>query len=307
MNGDQTQLAWEERWSLSVALMTFAAIGLLIASAFITNSLGSGEGEAASLLDVYEHGSSVTLSTILQGIAFALLAGPLVYLFKAAAARSTRMQRQFLPLVVAAPLALGVAAVVGGVGANDAASDFVSGKATTSLTKKEAAADCRSERKDDATAFRDEFGAGADALSACTSRQLADDRAENAIADSTMKQISSGFQLGGVLALAFALVYTCLHAMRVGLLTRFWGSLGMALGVGSVFGLILFALFWFLYLGLLIAGRVLGGRPPAWAAGEAIPWPTPGEKAAEELSQAEDDPPPSAADLETPPDKGQSS
>jgi len=289
MSGDGTQVAWEERWARPIALMTLGAIGLLIVSAFITNSLG-GDGEAASLLDVYKHGSSVTLSTILQGVAFALLAGPLAYLFKAASARSSRMRRQFLPLIVAAPLALGVAAVLGGLGANEAASDFVSGKSTTSLTQREAVGDCRSERGDDAAAFRDEFGGGADATSACASRRVADDRAENAISDAPMKQVSSYFQLGGVFALVFALVYTCLHAMRVGLLTRFWGSLGMALGVGSVFGLILFALIWFLYIGLLIAGWVPGGRPPAWAAGEAIPWPTPGEKAADDLAPKPEDP-----------------
>ncbi len=30
-------------------------------------------------------------------------------------------------------------------------------------------------------------------------------------------------------------------------------------------------------------GALPGGKPPAWEAGEAIPWPTPGEKAAAEL------------------------
>src|SRR3712207_7043707 len=41
-----------------------------------------------------------------------------------------------------------------------------------------------------------------------------------------------------------------------------------------------FTLVWFLSLGMLIAGWVPRGRPPAWAAGEAVPWPTPGEQAA---------------------------
>jgi hypothetical protein len=60
--------------------------------------------------------------------------------------------------------------------------------------------------------------------------------------------------------------------MRTGLLTRFWGSLGLALGAVFVF-FTLFTLIWFIYLGLLFAGWVPGGRPPAWAAGEAMPWP----------------------------------
>ena len=58
------------------------------------------------------------------------------------------------------------------------------------------------------------------------------------------------------------MVYTCLHAMRTGLLTRFWGSLGMALGAVS-FIFFQFALLWFVYLGLLLLGRVpAAARPP---------------------------------------------
>ena len=79
------------------------------------------------------------------------------------------------------------------------------------------------------------------------------------------------------------MVYSCLWAMRVGLLSRFWGSLGMALGIAALLLLVQFVLIVFIYFGLLLLGRVPGGRPPAWAAGEAVPWPTPGENAAAEL------------------------
>jgi hypothetical protein len=70
-----------------------------------------------------------------------------------------------------------------------------------------------------------------------------------------------------------------LQALRAGLLSRFFGTLGMALGVSLVIlpqAQILIAM-WFGYLALLFVGRVPGGRPPAWDAGEAIPWPRPGE------------------------------
>ena len=36
--------------------------------------------------------------------------------------------------------------------------------------------------------------------------------------------------LGGIVVVG----YTCLFAMRVGLLTRFWGSLGIAVGVAAL-------------------------------------------------------------------------
>jgi hypothetical protein len=281
-------LAWEGRWSLPVALATLAAVALLIASVLVVTSLGGG-GEAESLRDVYAHSGTITLSSVLQGVAFVLLVAPLVYLFRAASARSNRMRVQFLPLVVAAPLALGVASVLNGVAANEAASDFVAGKSTTNLSAKEAAEDCRSERKDDAAGFRSDFGKGAPAVSDCTSTALADDEAENAISDASIRQVAEVLQLGGALALAFALVYCCLNALRTGLLTRFWGSLGMALGVAAVIGLFQLSLIWFIYFALLAAGWLPGARPPAWAAGEAIPWPSPGEKAAAELSPKADE------------------
>ena len=47
----------------------------------------------------------------------------------------------------------------------------------------------------------------------------------------------------------------------------------------------------------LAIGKLPGGRPPAWAAGEAIPWPTPGEKAAAEMQPRDPE-----AEVVTPPE-----
>ena len=72
----------------------------------------------------------------------------------------------------------------------------------------------------------------------------------------------------------------------MGLLARFFGTLGMALGVSIILlppGTLLLFL-WIGWLGLLFVGRVPGGRPPAWEAGEAIPWVRPGEEPASERS-----------------------
>jgi hypothetical protein len=69
--------------------------------------------------------------------------------------------------------------------------------------------------------------------------------------------------------------------MRTGLLTRFWAMLGLALGVAlllipvGIFGLVL----WFAAVGLMLAGWWPRPLPPAWEAGEAIPWLRPGEEA----------------------------
>jgi len=285
-------LEWEGRWLLPAGLATFAGVALVIASAFAIGSV-SGDGDAELLRSASEHSSSVTLAGLLQAAGFALLVAPLVVLFKAAAARSPRMRLQLIGVVVAAPLFLSVAAVLNSVATNDAATQFVAGDAKPGITAKAAGEDCSSELKDlGAKEFGEEFGGGseADALKQCTETKVADEEASNAVSEASTHSAAIGFGFGGRIGLAVALFYSCLFAMRAGLLSRFWGSLGMALGVAALLLLVQFTMIWFIYFGLLLLGRLPGGRPPAWAAGEAIPWPTPGERAAESLEAS--DPPP---------------
>jgi hypothetical protein len=81
----------------------------------------------------------------------------------------------------------------------------------------------------------------------------------------------------GALAIGFAFVLIALNAMRVGLLTRFMGVLGMIVGATFVLPLDqqgIIRVFWMASLGLLILGRWPQGVPKAWATGEAEPWPT---------------------------------
>ncbi len=274
---------------MPVALATFAALALLVVSTIVVSSV-SGDGEAEILRAVDQHRSDVTLSSILQMGGLALLVLPLVYLFRAAQARSDRVRGQLIGLVIVAPLFLAGGALLNAVATNEAATEFVEGKATTNLSVKEAARECGGDLRDDKAQFREDFGAGDAALSDCAAEKVADDEATNAVADASTRGIATGLSLGGRIGLAFALAYSCLWAMRTGLLTRFWGSLGMALGVAALLLLVQFTLLWFLYFALLIVGWVPGGRPPAWSTGEAIPWPTAGEKAAEELEAEPEDP-----------------
>jgi Domain of unknown function (DUF4386) len=84
----------------------------------------------------------------------------------------------------------------------------------------------------------------------------------------------------GLLALAFWLVKGCLDAMRVGLLTRFMGVIGVVIGPALVvtpFGSVLLPA-WLLALGALFLGLWPRGVPPAWGSGEAIPWPSSRER-----------------------------
>jgi hypothetical protein len=303
VEGREEVVANEERWARPVGISALVAVAVFIASVVVVSSL-SANGEAAGLRSVHEHGARITTSSILQGVAFLLLAPSLIYLFRAARARAPSMRFQFLPLVVLAPLALAVASFLNGVAANEAASTFAEGGGKSTLTKSEASTECRSERNEDAVSFSEEFGSGKGALSDCASEKQADDRAENALSETSLRSFSALLQLIGTLAFAFALGYSCFHAMRVGLLSRFWGALGIALGVAAILGLFIFALVWFFYFGLLATGWVPRGRPPAWAAGEAVPWPSPGESAAKAL---EDRPGVPRSEAEEMPDEGKSS
>jgi hypothetical protein len=87
--------------------------------------------------------------------------------------------------------------------------------------------------------------------------------------------------LPGALALALALVFVSLNAMRTGLLTRFMGVLGIITGVLQIlpFGgpLPVVQCFWLLMLAVLFAGQWPGGMPPAWRSGKAEPWPSSAE------------------------------
>jgi hypothetical protein len=277
-------LEWEARWRVPVAAATFLAVILIILSQFVDQV--SGNGDAAVLLSAHQHSGSLALGGILQGLGFALLSAPLVYLFRVVRARTPRVRNQLIGLVVVAPLFLALAAGLTAGARSEAADTFVAGEAKPDISAKQASEECLSERKDLGNeGFAEEFEAspGGTALKACEERKLADSAAENALGEASLSPIVSGLGIAGGLGFVVALFYSCLWAMRTGVLSRFWGSLGMALGIAALLGLIVFTLIWFVYFALLILGLVPGGRPPAWDEGRAVPWPTPGEKAAAEL------------------------
>ena len=112
-----------------------------------------------------------------------------------------------------------------------------------------------------------------------------DARATHTTDDSSTLQVSQAVLLPAVLGMVIMMIYVPLQAQRVGLLSRFFGSLGMALGASMILILpvaLLGVLVWTGYLGLLFVNRVPGTRPPAWDLGEAAPWPRPGEQPAAE-------------------------
>ena len=103
--------------------------------------------------------------------------------------------------------------------------------------------------------------------------------------------------LGAQLALGFAFVMICLNAMRVGLLSRFMGILGIIVGVLFVVPLApgppVVQSFWLAALAALFFGRWPSGIPPAWITGRAVPWPS--QQALREQRESSLEPEPAAA------------
>lgn len=93
------------------------------------------------------------------------------------------------------------------------------------------------------------------------------------------------------LLLALAIVLVSIHAMRVGLLTRFLGFLGVISGALFLMAIVpvpIVQVYWMAAVALLLAGRSLTGpMPPAWQSGEAIPWPSASELREQRVREAE--------------------
>jgi hypothetical protein len=219
--------------------LVFYVVALLIESG---SGIEVGGLETEELRSINENESALLYATIARSIGFALMAVPLFFLFKAAQARTDRVRGMLAGLVVLGPVILAVQGMITWSAQTDVAAQFV------------------------------EQSAGVGDIYSL---------AENLREDSGGLQTAAGLLLPGMLALIFSLVYTPLWAVRTGLLTRFFGTLGMALGASLLFILqiaLLGVLCWLVYFGMLLFGRVPSGRPPAWDAGEAVPWPTAGEE-----------------------------
>jgi hypothetical protein len=125
--------------------------------------------------------------------------------------------------------------------------------------------------------------------SIATNAAISDFLAGNRTVDDAQDITASGFGLfaqllglPGALGLALSLVLVCMNAMRVGLLTRFMGVLGIITGGLQIlpFGgpLPVVQAFWLVLLSILFLGRWPNGTPPAWRTGRPEPWPSSAEQ-----------------------------
>lgn len=125
---------------------------------------------------------------------------------------------------------------------------------------------------------------GGFAASEDTSEEAATDR----LSDGGVQTVAL-LRLGLNAVLGIAVILLSLNAMRAGLLSRFMGIIGIAVGAFYIVPLlvnpVLIQLFWFIALGLLFLDRWPGGRGPAWGRVEALPWPSAADRAEEQRSE----------------------
>ena len=102
---------------------------------------------------------------------------------------------------------------------------------------------------------------------------------DHALTKGTLNMLVVYLALISALAFAAGTIVVAMNAQRVGLIPRWMGILGIFTGVllflpigGAELQVV--PAFWLVMMGILYLGKWSKGDPPAWAAGEARPWPS---------------------------------
>ena len=113
-----------------------------------------------------------------------------------------------------------------------------------------------------------------------TGHDFSNSAVQHAITTNTPTVITTYLDVVVALAYAIGIGIVSVNAMRVGLLPRLLGFVGVAAAFLFVLPLPLQLLtaLWLAGVGFLLFGRWPGGDPPAWESGEARPWPTAAER-----------------------------
>lgn len=235
-------VAQEAERSLPIAIGTVVGIFAVLAGNVVQASgLTVDADEAEQLVERSDAFGQILAGAVISGLGFVLLGLTLRFLFTAVQRRNPAVAPIYKPLVVIGPALILISNVMTTIGYDSAASDFAAAGTTS----------------------------GEDAVEV----------AKQMISDSSVLQIGLFMGLAGVLAFATGVIYTSLQAMRIGLQTKFWGTLGMAFGVAFLLSMFLGplglfgVLVWFLQVGLQPRGKWPGGWLPAWERGVAVPWP----------------------------------
>jgi hypothetical protein len=257
-------LGWEARQApraaAAAAVSAVLVIGSGIATAAVFNNApvtglldslaragrAGGVGGLPSLRTPYyefydDRAGTVLLTAVARGLGFVAVAFMLVFLGLAVRNRSEGFRRLWIYVSLGGGLLGAIATIMFTLGTSAEISNFLSGPRTV-----------------------DRAGDIGDSSILITAQLLG----------------IPGTQAIGIASLALGLgwVVICLNAMRVGLLTRFMGVLGIICGALIVLPILsplpIVQTFWLFAMALLLLGRWPNGVPPAWSTTEALPWPS---------------------------------
>jgi hypothetical protein len=279
-------LAFQARWMRPAGISAVLG-GFVIAASLPLQPSGSGDGDAERLTKFAGEKTELIVGQgILIGIAVLLFIPALYVLIHSAQGRTQRVRRAMVSLAFIGPILFSVSGVFVAIGLNDVAQKFVDqapAKEQQARDQATSAPGTQAQPKTTTGTTSSPQTTTTPETTTTTPRtpeqaagKARDDLASDLLDDSSVLQVGSLMRFIGLLTLVFALIYIPLWSMRTGLLTRFWAMLGLALGVSlllvpiGIFGLVI----WFVIIGLMLAGWWPGSLPPAWDAGEAIPWPS---------------------------------
>jgi len=287
----QELLDFQARWMRPAGIS--AILGALVIGVSLPLQPATGGDTDAEKLSKF-HGQTTELIVgqgILIGLGILLFIPLLYVLIRAARGRTDRIRRGMVLLAFVGPALFSISGLLVAVGLNDAANNFVDqAPAKERQAREQASAAQAAAPKGQATTTTASTSTSGTTTTQSTTTptprtpdqaasKAREDLANDQLNNSTLLQIGSLLRFVGLLAFVFAMIYIPLWTMRTGLLTRFWAYLGLALGISlllvpvGIFGLVL----WFAVVGLMLARWWPAPLPPAWDAGEAIPWPGRGD------------------------------
>jgi hypothetical protein len=208
-----------------------------------------GVGSLPSLRTKYfefydDRAATVLLTAIARGLGFVAIAFMLTYLGTAVRNRASAFRSFWIYVALAGGLLGAIATVMFTLGTSSEISGFLNGAHTV---------------------------------------DRADDIGQSTLLVAAQLIGIPGTQAIGLASLALGMgwVVICLNAMRIGLLTRFMGVLGVICGALIVLPILsplpIVQTFWLGAMAVLLAKRWPNGVPPAWTTGEATPWPSQAE------------------------------
>jgi hypothetical protein len=279
----QEILDFQARWMRPAGIAAILAAGLLVASG-IVGSVGPAHNDAEQLQLYHQHSGQLVLASVISGIGLLIVAFPLYFLFRSARARSDRVRGFAAPLLVIGAVLVCTQGVIFSLGFKDASDQYIAGVGAVEANAQQgpATTTTRTTTTTPKTTSSASTPSTTTAAAKTPAQRAADAKksfATHEINHSSKVRAARIIGLLGALTLIGGAVYTLVWTMRTGLLTRFMATLGMVF-IGALLlipslgpiGIVL----WFAVLGLMLAGWWIRSLPPAWAAGEAIPWLRPG-------------------------------